>query len=60
MKRTIKLTESKLRGMIREAVNSAMAQCKPMRKANPKRLTENRLRAMIQESVKRALNETPA
>ena len=46
MKRTIKLTESQLRGMIQEAVNAAMAQRRPMRKSNPNRLTENRLRNM--------------
>lgn len=46
MKNTIRLTESKLRGMIQEAVNGAMAQRKPMRKANPNRLTEDRLRAV--------------
>ena len=57
MKRTIKLTKSKLRDMIQEAVNGAMAQRKPLKKVQPKRLTEGRLRDMIKESVRTALNE---
>lgn len=57
MKRTVKLTESKLRNMIQEAVDGAMAQRRPVRKAQPKRLTEDRLRNMINEAVKKAINE---
>lgn len=60
MKQTIRLTESKLRDMIQEAVNGAMTQRRPMRKTQPKRLTENRLRDMIKESVRTALNEMDA
>lgn len=60
MKRTIKLTESKLRDMIQKAVNGAMTQRRPMRKTQSKRLTENRLRDMIKESVSSALNELDA
>ena len=57
MKRTVKLTESKLRNMIQEAVDGAMAQRRPAKKTQPKRLTESRLRNMINEAVKKAINE---
>lgn len=58
MKRTVKLTESKLRDMVQEAVDGAMAQRRPAKKTQPKRLTESRLRNMINEAVKKALKES--
>lgn len=58
MKQTIKLTESKLRDMINEAVKGAiLPNPSKKRKSVSKKLTESRLRNMIQDSVKRAINE---
>lgn len=58
MKQTIKLTESKLREMINEAVRSAiLPPPSKKRKTVSNKLTESRLRNMIKESVKRVINE---
>lgn len=57
-KTTVRLTENKLRSMIQEAVDGAMAYRRPAKKAQPKRLTESRLRNMINEAVKNALKES--
>lgn len=58
MKRTVKLTESKLRDMINEAVRGAiLSNPSKKRKSVSKKLTESRLRNMIKESVKGVINE---
>lgn len=53
MKQTIRLTESNLKGLIREAI--ARNLNRPRR--NRARLAESKLRGMINEAVRAALNE---
>ena len=64
MKRTIRLTESELRGMINEAVKKALKPARTRKHMNENKrratLTESELRGMIQKSVKSALNELDA
>lgn len=63
MKRSIRLTESRLRGMIQEAVKKALQPTRTRRPMNENRnkairLTESDLRGMINEAVKTVLNES--